>query len=87
MRGVRFISLAMAALVLVVLACGPNGAEPTLEVQPTQEAPPTKEVQPTPEVAPTEAPQPTPPPPPEDTPIPESPGAILEITNDSSADV
>ena len=85
MRGVRFVSLAVATLVLTALACGPNGAAPTLEVQPTQEQPPTKEVQPTQEVAPTEAPQPTPPP--EDTPIPESQGATLEISNDSGADV
>lgn len=82
MKGIRWIVLATAMLVIVTLACGPSRETPTPAVQPTVEAQPTVEVQPTrpPEATPTQATK-------RDTSTPVSKGATLEIINDSGVDI
>jgi len=72
MKGIPWISVAAAVLVLATLACGPSGETPTGVAQPPTEAQPTVE-QPT--LMPT------------NTPKPEPEGATLEITNDSGWEV
>ena len=71
MKGIRWILLATAVLVLAALACGPVGT-PTPQVPPTAAATPT--------LMPTNTPAPQPTSPPQE-------GATLEITNNSGVDV
>ena len=82
MKGLRFIGLALAVLVVATLACGGGGGDDT----PTLEAPPTLRQQEQQEEQPTQPPtQPPPPPTPEPEPVEEAPA--LEITNSSGTDV